>query len=758
MKSPIGTIFAEKFEILSLLGQGGMSVVYKARHTLTDRIVAIKLLSSYDMPSLKRFQQEAKLACTLNHPYVISVFDFGVSADGQPFLVMDYLEGITLAESIKKDGAMAVGRALGFFIQGCDALAYAHRREVLHRDLKPGNFMITRDHEDHEVLKLVDFGIAKHLSPDAEALDLTRTGEVFGSPLYMSPEQCLGRKLDARADIYSMGCVMYEVLTGVPPLVGANAIDTLHKHINEDPEPFSDARSLPENVPPHLENIIFKALSREIESRYQTMQEMLNDLSNFKQKFGSAESPEEITGPQPNALPSLKLASGLNVGTATTQGDTAVPPNVQSSSTASFRHIPTIPPSGAPSAKSHSNHPPIEAMLQHDSNKKNAAMPKLAIEIPHIPSRWHKFAPLAVAVVGAMVFIAIYTIVNRVALFSGGGSSTTAAAGVNRTVSEEAVPGQKVSGEQFDDKQKSAEEAYENGRYDIALVSFEALVKTARRDFEPGDPRLAETLHNLGNAYFKQDQLDEAEKTLTEAMSLQSKQGETTALADTMTDIALVYCAQGQFKKAETSLNKALNIHLAKSGANSDDVADCKTALANLHIKQGRVADAMKELKESLNIRQKEKDPSLYDLANTENVLATDYQLQHNLTKARSFYQSAMKNAQQGFGPNHPLVSDSLVGLGTIDFLENNLGEAESYFQRALKIRENTYGKNNLRTAEVLACEAILKEHQGKYLEAKPLLAQALSIKKDVLGSGHPEVARTQENYNSLLKHIEKAK
>jgi serine/threonine protein kinase/tetratricopeptide (TPR) repeat protein len=757
LKSPIGTIFAEKFEILSLLGQGGMSVVYKARHTLTDRIVAIKLLSSYDMPSLKRFQQEAKLACTLSHPYVISVFDFGVSADGQPFLVMDYLEGITLAESIKKDGAMAVGRALGFFIHGCDALAYAHKREVLHRDLKPGNFMITRDHEDHEVLKLVDFGIAKHLSPDAEALDLTRTGEVFGSPLYMSPEQCLGRKLDARADIYSMGCVMYEVLTGVPPLVGSNAIDTLHKHINEDPEPFSGARSLPENVPPSLESIIFKALSREIDSRYQTMQEMLNDLSSFKQKFGSAESAEEITGPQPDALPSLKLVSGHNASTATTKGDVVAPANAQSPSTANFRHVPTIPPLGASSAKSHSLHPPIEAMLQHDSSKKGVAMPKLAIEIPHIPSRWHKFAPLAVAVAGAMIFIAIYTIVNRVSLFSSSGSSTTTTEG-NKTVAKEPAAGEKVSGDQFDDKLKSAEEAYENGRYDKALVSFEALVKTARTDFEPGDPRLAETLHNLGNAYFKQDQYDEAEKTLTEAMSLQSKQGETTALADTMTDIALVYCAQGQFKKAETSLNRALNIHLAKSGANSDDVADSKTALANLHIKEGRVADAMKELKEALNIRQKEKNPSLYDLANTENVLATDYQLQHNLTKARSFYQSAMKNAQQGFGPNHPLVSDSLVGLGTIDFLENNLTEAETYFQRALTIRENTYGKNNLRTAEVLACEAILKEHQGKYLEAKPLLAQALLIKKDVLGSGHPEVARTQENYTNLLKHIEKAK
>jgi len=756
LNCPIGTIFAEKFEILSVLGQGGMSVVYKARHTLTERIVAIKLLSSYDMPSLKRFQQEAKLACTLSHPYVISVFDFGVSADGQPFLVMDYLEGVTLAESIKTEGAMAVGRALGFFIQGCDALAYVHRREVLHRDLKPGNFMITRDHEEHEVLKLVDFGIAKYLSPDAEVLDLTRTGEVFGSPLYMSPEQCLGRKLDARADIYSMGCVMYEVLTSVPPLVGANAIDTLHKHIYEDPEPFSDARFLPETVPPHLENIIFKALSRELDARYQTMQEMLNDLNSFKQKFGSDESADEITGPPPDALPSLELASGHKLSTATSQGDVVVPADVQSSSIANFRHIPTVPPSAVSSANAHSLHPPIESVRQHDSSRKKSAMPKRAIEIPHIPSRLHKFAPLAVAIAGAMIFIALYTIVNRVELFSGGGKSTSTSA--ISTVSKEPAAGEKVSGDQFDDKQKSAVEAYENGRYDKALASFESLVKTARSDFEPSDPRLAEALHNLGNAYFKQDQYDEAEKAMTEAMSLQSKQGETTFLADTMTDIALVYCAQGQFKRAEVSLNKALNIHLARSGANSDDVADSKTALANLHIKEGRVADAMKELKEALNIRQKEKNPSLYDLANTENVLATDYQLQHNLIKARSFYQSAMKNAEQGFGPNHPLVSDSLVGLGTIDFLENNLAEAERCFQRALTIRENTYGKNNLRTAEVLACKAILKEHQGKYLEAEPLLARALSIKKDVLGSGHPEVVRTQENFNNLLKHIEKAK
>jgi serine/threonine-protein kinase len=139
--------------------------------------------------------------------------------------------------------------------------------------------MLVADDKYSELVKVVDFGIAKQLSfEDAQGQGLTKTGEVFGSPLYMSPEQCLGRKLDARADIYSMGCVMYEVLTGLPPFIGANHLDTLHKHINEDPLPLAEANAVCAELPPMLEKFVFKALSRDIDKRYQSMLELWTDL------------------------------------------------------------------------------------------------------------------------------------------------------------------------------------------------------------------------------------------------------------------------------------------------------------------------------------------------------------------------------------------------------------------------------------------------------------------------------------------------
>jgi len=319
----VGNILAERFEVLAKLGEGGMSAVYKARHMLMDRIVAIKLLFASDIASLKRFQLEAKLACNLNHINIVSVFDFGVSTQGQPYLVMDYLEGRSLGDCIKIDGPMQLDRALGIFTQACDALTYAHKRDVVHRDLKPSNFMLVLDDNYSELLKVVDFGIAKQINfEDPAGQGLTKTGEVFGSPLYMAPEQCLGRKLDARADIYSMGCVMYEVLTGTPPLVGINALDTLHKHISEDPLPFAQINPATRNLPPLLEKLVFKALARDVDQRYQSMLELWTDLEVLLHaaKGGGqstvalpkvSASPPAINPLQSNTIP-VGMAPGLS--------------------------------------------------------------------------------------------------------------------------------------------------------------------------------------------------------------------------------------------------------------------------------------------------------------------------------------------------------------------------------------------------------------------------------------------------------------
>ena len=222
MQDPlIGTVVADKYELLSVLGVGGMSTIYKARHKYMGRLTAVKLLHPYltaDPSMFQRFQYEAKAASNLNHPNVVGIHDFGITDGGTAYLVMDYLEGEDLSSILERESLLPEAQAREIFRQACAGLDHAHSKGVIHRDLKPSNLFLCPEDGGNFLVKLVDFGIAKITDNTSEkSQNLTRTGEVFGSPLYMSPEQCSGKPLDPRSDLYSFGCLMYEVLTGRRP-------------------------------------------------------------------------------------------------------------------------------------------------------------------------------------------------------------------------------------------------------------------------------------------------------------------------------------------------------------------------------------------------------------------------------------------------------------------------------------------------------------------------------------------------------------
>ncbi|HEY9867834.1 MAG TPA: serine/threonine-protein kinase [Candidatus Obscuribacterales bacterium] len=281
----VGEIFADRYEIISLIGTGGMSVVYKARHTLMKNFVAVKMLLPHMLLSptnVKRFQQEAQAASALSHPNLITVHDLGVTPEGVPYIVMEYIEGCGLSDIIKKEGRLQPARCLDILIDVCDALSVAHEKGIIHRDLKPSNIMIAVSGDGREQVKIVDFGIAKLLPTEGEeAQQLTQTGELFGSPLYMSPEQCLSRPLDARSDVYSLGCVMYEALTGSPPLAGGSIMETMYKHMHDLPPGLGTA--VPEaSLREQLEVVVFKAMAKEPEQRFQTMREFKAALERVR--------------------------------------------------------------------------------------------------------------------------------------------------------------------------------------------------------------------------------------------------------------------------------------------------------------------------------------------------------------------------------------------------------------------------------------------------------------------------------------------
>ena len=276
----------DRYEVLQRIGTGGMGAVYKVRDKSIDAIVAVKVLQQalvQDAAALKRFQQEAESASQLNHPNLVSVFGHGTTCDGAPYIVMDYLEGKSLADILTEAKVLESARALKLFKDIAEALSYAHKSGVIHRDIKPTNIIVTDIGGTSERANIVDFGIAKVMpTANRETHDLTQTGEVFGSPNYMSPEQCLGFMLDSRSDLYSFGCLMYEVLTGSPPFDGANPIQVIVKHMNEPAPDFPKAVRTDKAIE-KLENVVLRCLDKEKTERYQSADDLLHDLEAVSQ-------------------------------------------------------------------------------------------------------------------------------------------------------------------------------------------------------------------------------------------------------------------------------------------------------------------------------------------------------------------------------------------------------------------------------------------------------------------------------------------
>jgi serine/threonine protein kinase len=278
-------VLVGRYKILELVGKGGMSSVYKAHHLLLNKTFAVKIMHAKhiaDANAVLRFKQEAAAASKLSHPNIITVHDFDI-ADDRPFQAIDYLEGISLLDEINRLNGLPLNRSFHIWLQICAALGHAHSNGIIHRDLKPSNVMLTNKDGDPDFVKIVDFGIAKILPQEGQAIhQLTQTGEVFGSPYYMSPEQCLGRRLDSRSDIYSMGCLMYETLTGKPPFVGEVVFQTIQKHLDEMPPSLKDVVR-DQQLAQRLDFIICKTMAKDPNQRYQTMEELAKDIEPIAQ-------------------------------------------------------------------------------------------------------------------------------------------------------------------------------------------------------------------------------------------------------------------------------------------------------------------------------------------------------------------------------------------------------------------------------------------------------------------------------------------
>ena len=290
-----GQIFEDRFRVEAEVGRGSMAVVFRATHLVTEQAVALKVMKEPvrgDEPRTRRFLQEIRATARLNHPNTVRVLDAGRSPEGFLWLAMEYLEGDSLRHVLDREKRLPLARAMHVGRQIARALAEAHSKLLVHRDLKPENVLLTRLHGETDFVKVLDFGVAKFLSDQPGEEPLTRTGDLLGTPLYLAPEQALERAVDGRADLYSLGCILVEMMTGEPPFRASTPVAIVMRHIH-DPAPRLSHRL--EGVPQDLDDLVAGMLEKAPDRRPETVQKWLEAAERL------APLPEQVLPPLPES-------------------------------------------------------------------------------------------------------------------------------------------------------------------------------------------------------------------------------------------------------------------------------------------------------------------------------------------------------------------------------------------------------------------------------------------------------------------------
>lgn len=811
----LGTIIAEHYEVIALVGEGGMSAVYKARHNLMNRIVAIKMLHKHlvsQTTTIKRFQQEAIAISHLSHPNIVSVHDFGITADVQPYLIMDYLEGASLEDVIRRDGAFSLSRAVKIFYQICDALGHAHAKGIVHRDLKPSNVMLTNVEGNPDFVRIVDFGIAKlTVSAELEGQHLTRTGEIFGSPLYMSPEQCMGQPLDARSDIYSMGCVMYETLTGRPPFKGANMLETMYMRLSENAPSFSSTR--PDlKIPAQLEAVVFRAMAPEPKQRYESMAELKDALERTVRQVGThtgirAVVPNITARVQQLALKRKRLSPRVLAGIGAllmvaslffvwrefTRPSVKEPEHFDQemkwidldndaqrawdeqdyagAERQLLAAVKTAETFGQSDSRLLKTLEKLQGLYEEQGaeSKRQAVLDRIEEIRSQNPSHELGDAKTALDAVidSALALVPAHLsraewgkyqkLCERLTQWAAMMTDQKNYKRAEDLYKRELDIERQILGTESGDVARTltnlATLYHKNeGRYDLAEPLYIEAIAIRKKILGERSPDVAETMAGLAQLYQERGRLDESEKLFKSALAIQEESigANQPDTAETLAGLAELYRVQGRYDEAEPLYKRVLSIDEETPGANEKSVAMSVHNLAGLYANRGMCAEAEPLYRRSLETYQKIHGAEHPFVAKIMNNLAVTQIEQGKFAEAEPLLKRALSIRSRVLSPGHPEIAQSLNSLAEVCRLRGKLDEAQSYLENALNINVKTFGPDHPEVALVLNGFGQLLEARGKLVDAEGFYRRAMDIRRQALGPAHPATAKSMSDLGLL--------